>query len=121
MMTDRFQDVVETDDVGSDVDIRMIDGITDAGLGSQIDDQIERMRLKQFLDESLVGNIAPDEFEILVQILNLFQTIFLQRNIIVIVHVVDTDDLYIRILQQPHGQIGTDETADTGKQYFLIL
>ena len=58
MSAQYFQDIIETDDIGFDVGIRMIDRIAYACLGSQIDDDIEMIFLKQLLDEVPVSDIA---------------------------------------------------------------
>ena len=117
-----LEDIVETDDIGFDVGIRMIDRITHACLCGEVDHEIEMMFRKQFFQEIPVGNVTFDKGEILMKIFDLFQTVFLQRDIVVIVHIVDTDDADALIGRKKYSaEIGTDEAAASGDQYRFFV
>ena len=56
-----FEDVVEADDVGLDIGIGILDAVTDAGLGCEVDDNIELPFGKEVVDKGLVGNVTLNE------------------------------------------------------------
>ena len=60
-----FQQIVEADDVALDVHIRVIDGITDACLGSLVHDDIEVEVSKQPVDEAPVSDAMVADVQIL--------------------------------------------------------
>ena len=61
IMSARFQDVVETYDVALDIHVRVLDGVPNPRLGSEVDHHVEVILGKETVNESLVGNAAPDE------------------------------------------------------------
>ena len=58
-----FEDVVEADEVGLYVHIRMIDRIAHTGLSRKIDDNIRLIPGEDAVNAGLVGHIAADEGE----------------------------------------------------------
>ena len=56
-----FQNVVKADDIGFDIDVRMVDRVSYACLGSKVDDDIKAVFGKKPIDETLVCNRAFDE------------------------------------------------------------
>lgn len=106
-----FQNVIEANHVALDVGIRVGDGIANTSLSAQIDHNIRVMLLKNAIDHCLVRKIALDKGVVL-ELLKLCETSFLDTNVIIIVHVVQTDDLGIRLgSQDTLGKVGTNETG----------
>ncbi len=56
-----FEDVVEADEVGFYVGVRICDGIPYAGLGGEVDDDCWFVFLEDFGDEGFVGEVSFDE------------------------------------------------------------
>ena len=85
-----LQDVVEPDHVALDVRIRVLDAIADTGLSGQVHDDVEVVFLEEAVDEGLVGEVALDELVGMLRggrglLLDLAQTVLLERRIIVVV------------------------------------
>ena len=59
-----FEDVVETDEVGFDVDVGVIDAVADAGLGGEVDDEVWLFGFEELVYGGLVGEVALDESEV---------------------------------------------------------
>ena len=91
MVTASFQDIIETYQVALDIDIRIGDAISDASLSSQVDYNLWLVFGKDIEDKWLVGNISFDELERRVS-QQLLETLLLQADIVVVVHVVNTDN-----------------------------
>ena len=125
MMTAGLQNIIESDDVGFHVHIRMIDRITNTGLGRQIDDHIKMMLFKEPVHQRFIGNAAAHEAPRHLGILprrlfDLPQTVLLQGYIIVVVHVIQPDhrDIF-SAFQQPQNQVRTDKTHGSGDENIL--
>lgn len=116
MMAAGFENVVETDEVGLNIGIRVGDAVSHACLGCKIDHELRLVLLKDSINERLVCQIALDEGE--VRIGGQFaQAVFLQSDVVVIIYAVQADDLCIRnIPQQALGQIRADETGCAGDE-----
>ena len=56
-----FQNIVEADDVGFYVDVRVGDAVAHPGLGSEVDHDIRSVILKDLIDDGSVSNAAFDE------------------------------------------------------------
>ena len=56
-----FKDVIEPDEVALYIRIGVGDAIAHTGLGSEVDNDVELVLLKQPVDRGLVGNIALDK------------------------------------------------------------
>ena len=75
------------------------------------------MLLKNAVDKCFVRKVSIDKC-IVLELLKLRKTSFLDADIIVIVHVIQTDDLGIRLgSQDTLGKVGTNETGWTGDKY----
>ena len=90
MMTTGLQDVVEPDHIALDIRIRVLDAIADTGLSSKVHNDIEVVFLEEAVDEGLVGEVAFDELVGMVRggrglLLDLAQTVLLERRIVVVV------------------------------------
>ena len=121
-----FQNVIEADDVGFDIDIRVVDAVADAGLGGEIDDNCRTVLLEHFLQQGLIRKIAPDEDmpyrAFFGGFLDLGQTPFFQTDLIIVVHAVKTDDGSARELsQQAEHEIRSDKAGGAGDQDGFIV
>ena len=56
-----FKDVIKANDVGFYIDIRMIDRITDTGLGSKVDYYRRFIFIEDVIDKLLISNASFDE------------------------------------------------------------
>ena len=118
-MTAGFQNVVEADDVGFHVGIRVINGITDTGLRGQVYDNVRMPGFENPADSIPVREISPDEDMTgrgrLGLLFNQGEAVFLQRRIIIVVHAVKADhSAAMELFQQPENQIGADEAGRPG-------
>ena len=94
-----FQYVVKANQVAFDIGIRIGDGIAHASLCSQVYYYFRLVVGKDFVDECFVSQVAFDEGPLGVAVLgnagsNLLQTVLLDGYVVVVVHVVQTDDLH---------------------------
>lgn len=94
-----FQYVVKANKVTFDVGILVGDGIAHACLCCQVYYYFRLVVGKDFVDECFVSQVAFDEGPLGVAVLgsagsNLLQTVFLDGYVVVVVHVVQTDDLH---------------------------
>ena len=106
-----FQNVIEADHVALDVGIRVGDGVANASLGTQIDYNIRMVLFKNAVDTYLVRKVALDK-GIVFKFLKLRKASFLDADIIVIVHVIQTDDYGIRLSgQNTLGKVRADKTG----------
>lgn len=111
IMAASFQNVIEANHVALDVSIRVGDGVTHTSLSTQIDHNIRVMLLKNAVDKCFVRKVSLDKC-IVLELLKLRKTSFLDADIIVIVHVIQTDDIGIRLgSQDTLGKVGTNETG----------
>ena len=77
-------------------------------------DDITHDKIRDTVDESFIRKVSLDK-GIILEIPKLCQTSLLDTNIIIIVHIVQTNDLGIRLSgQDTFCQVGTDETGGTG-------
>ena len=110
-MTAGFQNVVKANHIAFNVRIRIGNGIPHTGLCTKVHHNVRVILLKNTVDEGLIGKIALDKC-IVLELLKLCQTSLLDTNIIIIVHVVQANDLSIRLSgQDTFGQVGTDEAG----------
>ena len=111
IMTAGFQNVVKANHVAFDVSVRVCDGVTHTCLSAQIDHNIRVILLKNAVDQRLVRKIALNK-GVFLELLKLSKTSFLDANIIIIVHVIQTDDLDIRLSgQNTLGKVGADKSG----------
>ena len=116
VMAAGFQNVIETNHITFDVSIRIRDGIANTSLRAQIDHNIRMVLLKNTVDECLVRKAALDK-DIVLELLKLGKACFLDANIIIIVHIVQTNDFGIWLSgQNTLCKVGTDEAGRTGDE-----
>lgn len=97
-----------------DVDVRVVDAVAHAGLGGEVDEDMEAVGREELVDERLVRDVTADEdpagLRGLRGLLNLPETVLLQLERVVIGHAVDADDRRaLRVAQQPRAEIRADE------------
>ena len=117
-----FQDVVEPDHVALDVSIRVLDAIADTRLSGKVHDDIEMVFLEEAINEGLVGEVALDElvgmpFGGVGLLLDLAQTVLLERRIIVVVQVVKPHDVerFLAFEESQH-EVGAYEAGGAGDE-----
>ena len=119
-----LQQIVKADEVGFDVHVRVVDGIAHPGLRRQIDDDLRLIPVKQRGHGRSVGQIPAHEGEAAARrgarLSQLFQPpepIFLERDLVIVVHAVDADDMHaLVLLQQRLRQEGPDEARGARDQ-----
>ena len=122
MMPAGLQDVVESDHVALDIGIRVLDAIADTCLGGQVHDDVKVVLLEKVIDEGLVGEVALDElvgmpFGLRGLLLDLAQAILLERRIIVVIEVVETNYVeWLFALQEAKDEVGTYESGRAGNE-----
>ena len=118
-MTAGFEDVVESDDVGFDIGIGIGDAIADTCLGGKVDNDIGRVFGEAILNERFVGDAAFDEDEPtgIGHGMDFCQTLLLQTNIVIVVHIVDAYNLSRGIfIKEQLNEVGTNEPGDTSHE-----
>ena len=98
MVTTGFKNVVEPQHIALDISIRVGDRITHARLRGKVDDKVEMIVGKQFVHQSLVGNIAFDEGKRLPAPRQHLKPFFFQRDIVIVGNRVEADNLDARKL-----------------------
>ena len=96
IMTAGFQNVIEANHVALDVSIRVSDGVTNTSLGTKIHNNIRVVLLEDVVDETLVRKVSLDEC-VASKLLKFCQTCFFDADIVVVVHVIQTDDHGVRL------------------------
>ena len=114
IMAAGFQNVIEADHVAFNISIRVGDRVTNTRLGTQIDHNIRMILLENAVDQLFICKVALNK-GVICKLLQLCKASFLDANIIIIVHVVQTDYLGIRLSgQDTLGKVGADKTGRTG-------
>ena len=114
-----FQDVVETDQVALNVDVRMINRVADAGLCGQINYDGRLVYCKYFVDKGLIGDTAfnKDVPDGRVDRVDHAKAVLLELRVVVIVHVVEADHgAASEFAAQAHNQVCADEAGRAGYQ-----
>ena len=111
-----FQDIERAGDVAPDVGVRRFQRIAHAGLRGQVHYTRELLLCEQLAHRLIVGEIELDEAERR-QLLQLRQPRLLQRDVVVVVEVVEADDLMPAGKQAPGG-VKSDEPGGACQQIF---
>ena len=115
-----FENVIETDDVRLYVYIRIRYRVTNSCLRRKIDYYREMILLKQAVNKRTVGKISSHKLPRAIgmrscELFDLSETVFLDGNIIVIIHVIQSDNVYAMYgTQKFHNKVGTNKTGCTG-------
>lgn len=117
-MTASLQNIVEADQVGLDISVRMIDTVAHACLCGQVHDHGKAMLLEQAVDQRLVGDVALDKLEVAIRrLVNLLQPPFLDAHIVVGHERITAYNLYVRIIiEQADRQCLPDKSSRTSDE-----
>ena len=115
-MTAGFKNVAEAHQVRIDVGPRLLNGVTDAGLRRKIDHSLGPIFLKDSLKPPSVLQGEPDIGKP-ASACQTRQTRLLERDLVIIIEVIDTND-FISPIQQSMRQRGTNETGGSGNENF---
>ena len=116
-VTTGFENVIETNKVTLNIGIRIGNTVTNTSLCRKINHHIKVIISKKPINKSLVRKVTLDKGVVL-ELLKLRQTGLLDADVIIIVHVVQTNDLGIRLSgQDTFGKVGADKTGCTGNEY----
>lgn len=115
-----FEQVEMADQIGLSISMRVFDGISNPGLRAQMDDTVYFLAFKRSRQRFSVGKIALLKSKSAIIRGNGSQPVALQLNIIIIVEVVDTDNVFA-----PRKQAGrhmkADKSRNSGYQYCHVL
>ena len=100
VMAASFEKVVEADEIGLDIGIRVGDRVTYTSLCSKVHDNGNLVLGEDLLDGGFVGDRIFNESPVSVECRDFGQTFFLDIYIIVIGHGVYTDYLYILHIEE---------------------
>src|SRR5215217_7978123 len=114
VMPAAFQDIGETDDIGVDVIMRMIEGVAHAGLRGEMDNSLRTFFGEQRRQRRSIGDILLDEAKPVAAV-ELFQAGKLQPNIIIVVEIVYARDLMPAVEQRP-ADVEADKSRCTRNQ-----
>ena len=122
VMAASFEKVVEADEIGLDIGIRVGDRVTYTSLCSKVNDNDNLVLGEDLLDGGFVGDRIFNESPVSVECRDFGQTFFLDIYIIVIGNRINTDDLdRLKVIQQPFHQITADEAGGTCYKNSLAL
>lgn len=126
-MPARLQDVVKADEIGLDVSIRVGDGVAHACLGGKIYDDVRPVLGEDLIDQRFVGEVAPDEGVRRIgvggqTVVDFGKSPFFDVHIVVIVHIVHSDDGDGRLgPQKLKDQIAPDKSGGAGDEYSFMF
>ena len=121
-MSAGFEDVVEADHVALDVGVGVLDAVAYAGLGGEVDDNVEVVLGKEGVDEGFVGEVAFDEGVLVLGMLlgflgDYFQPVVFEAGVVVGVEVIEADDFDgLLAFEEPEDEVGADEAGRAGYQ-----
>ena len=105
-MATRLEDVVEADEVGVDVRLRVVDRVAHPRLRGEVHDDVEVVLREEALDEGGVAEVTPSESEapFLIRLPEHPEPVLLDAGVVVAVHVVEPGDLPATALYEPPAQ-----------------
>ena len=116
-----LQNVVEADHIAFDISVWVGDGVANSRLSTQIDHNIRVILLKNAVDKCLVRKVALDKGVVL-ELLEFSQTSFFDADVVVVIHVVQADDLFVRLCgKNSLGEIRADESRCPCNEYCFII
>ena len=111
-----FEDVVEADEVALDVGVGVGDGVADAGLRGEVDDDVGVVLVEDLVDEGPVSEVALDEGPG-AEGFDFFQAGELDVDVVVVVDGVEADDSDCReVLEEALDKVETDEAGCAGHE-----
>lgn len=127
IMAAGLQDVIEADDIGFDVHVRVVDRIPHARLRREVDHDVKLVLGKEVVDQRLVGEVASHErpfaFRVLpCQLFDLGKAVIFERDVVIVVAVVKADDLdRLNGAQEFHHEVRADEARRAGDEDRFVL
>lgn len=106
-----FENIDETGDVAVGVGVRVFEGVSDARLGGEVNDDVEPVIGEKVGDRLPIGQVPFHEGEVFV--FQLFQTGMFEADIVIVIQIVEADYL-CTLIQQPFCQVETDKTGGAG-------
>lgn len=116
-----LEHVEEADEVALEVGARVLDGVADARLGSEVHHDVEAVLGEQALDEGGVAQVAAHEGEAAVRVSlgQHAQAGVLDAGVVIAVEVVEANDGIIGLLKQLLDEERTDEAGRSGDENFI--
>lgn len=116
-----LEHVEEADEVALQIGARVLDGVADARLGSEVHHYVEAVLSEQALDEGGVAQVAAHEGEAAacVGLGQHAQAGVLDTGVVVAVEVVEADDGVIGLLEQLLDEERADKAGCSGDEYFI--
>lgn len=116
-----LEHVEEADQVAFQIGARVLDGVADTRLGSEVHHYTEAVLGEQALDEGGVAEVAAHEGEAAVGVGlgQHAQARILDAGIIVAVEVIEAEDGVIGLLEQLLDEERTDEAGRSGDENFI--
>lgn len=116
-----LEHVEEADEVALEVGARVLDGVADARLGSEVHHYIEAVLGEQALDEGGVAQVAAYEGEAAVRVGlgQHAQAGVLDAGVVIAVEVVEANDGIIGLLKQLLDEERADEAGGSGDENFI--
>lgn len=121
MVAAGLKDVEKADEVALEVGARVLDGVADTGLGSEVHHYIEAVLSEQALDEGGVAQVAAHEGEaaVCVGLDQHAQAGVLDTGVVVAVEVVEADDHIVSLLEQLLDEERADEAGGSCDEYYI--
>ena len=120
-----LKDVVEPDDVALNIHIGILNAVAHARLCGQINHGVKLILPEQPLDELPVGNASLHELVVDASrhgLVQLPQTLFLERRVIVVVEVINPHyGAPGHLPEKPLHQVGSNKTGRTSNKYCFHL
>jgi hypothetical protein len=113
-----FEHIEEAREIGIDIGVGIDQGMSHAGLRSEMHDGGKTIRRKQLRHELAFGKVRPDEFEIR-GCLELRDPGLFQMGIVISIEVVEADHL-IAVRQQPPRDMHADKPGRSGDKHRLL-
>ena len=111
-----LQNVIEADDVGFDICVRIGDGVAHTSLGRQVHNNLGFVGFENLCNDGFVSNAALNKCEGRIG-RQLLQPFILQPHIVIIIHIVNADDSHaLNIVKQSLYQIAAYKAGSTGDQ-----
>ena len=114
-----FEHVQESGHIARDIDMRVLGGVSHAGLRGEVHDGVEAVPGENLLDCGAIGKIRAHELET-GQFLQSGKARLFQADVVVVVEVVQADDRIAAFKQSP-GAVVADETGGAGDQNLQAL
>src|SRR5262249_4181342 len=113
-MAAAFENVEEAGEIGVEISVRVLQRVANAGLGGEMHHRAEIAVAKKALDVSAFGEIDFMEGKF-VEFAQDVQPRLLQRRIVIIVDIIETDDR-LATLKEAARQRKTDKSRSAGNQ-----